>query len=256
MARPINPGNLRTGRGASLSQIFCCGLALISALLSPILALAVERIDISGLTAVENSKLPEHWQPLIFPSIAAATSYEIVEDPVYGPVIFAESSSGAGGIARSISVDPEKYQVLNWSWKIETTLPGSSLVSKNGDDFPVRVMISFATNDAVLKGSRDNILCYVWASEESIDSIAVNPIHKHIMTVVAASGDTHSGTWLELSRNIVDDYRQAFSAKPGRITGVALMTDSDNTRSEARAWYGPVWLSSLSDPNPSPEIER
>lgn len=256
MARPIDPGSLRTGRGTTLIQIFCCGLVLISALLSPIVALAVEKIDISGLAAVENNKLPEHWQPLTFPSIAAATSYAIVDDTVYGPVILAESSSGAGGIVRSISVDPEKYQVLNWSWKIENTLPGSSLVSKSGDDFPVRVMISFATNDAVLKGSRGNILCYVWASEESIDSIAVNPIHNHIMTVVAASGDTHSGTWLELSRNIVDDYIRSFSAKPGRITGVALMTDSDNTRSETRAWYGPVWLSSVSDPIPSTEIER
>ncbi len=249
MARPIDPGNLGTGKGRSLYQVFCYGLALVFASLAPIGALAVDRIDLSGLTAVEHNQLPEHWQPLTFPSIAAATSYKIVDDAVYGPVIFADSLSGAGGIARSISVDPEKYQILNWSWKIENTLPGSSLIHKSGDDFPVRLMISFATNDLVPKNSRDNILCYVWASEESIDSIAVNPIHNHIMTVVAASGNTHSGTWLELSRNIVDDYRRAFSAKPGRITGVALMTDSDNTRSETRAWYGPVWLSKGNDPN-------
>ncbi|RYF36754.1 MAG: DUF3047 domain-containing protein, partial [Comamonadaceae bacterium] len=27
---------------------------------------------------------------------------------------------------------------------------------------------------------------------------------------------------------------------PGALVGVAIMTDSDNTRSLAKAWYGPV----------------
>ena len=247
MDLPIDAGSRRPGRGKNLIYLICCGLAVFSAWLSPNCGLALETIDLSGLAAIENNKLPNHWQPLKFPSIASATNYEVVHDTDHGPVILAQSSSGAGGIARSISVDPRKYQVLNWSWKIEDTLPGSSLVSKSGDDFPARVMISFETEGIGREGLKDNILCYVWASEDSVDSIAVNPLHRHIMTVVAASGNTQSGVWLELSRNIVEDYIRAFSEVPGRITGVALMTDSDNTRSEARAWYGPVWLSTDND---------
>ena len=211
---------------------------------------------LSGLTTVKNNKLPDHWQPLKFPSISTTTNYTIVNDTDYGPVILAESSSGAGGIFRSISVDSRTYPLLNWSWKIEATLPGSSLIHKSGDDFPARVMISFETKGLWRKGLQDNILCYVWASEDPVDSVAVNPIHRHIMTIVAASGTTHRGVWLELSRNIVEDYRRAFSEEPGMITGVALMTDSDNTGSEARAWYGPVWLSADNDPARSAEAKR
>ena len=217
---------------------------------------AAETIDLIGLTTVKNNKLPEYWQPFSFPTISSTTNYKIVNDPDYGPVVFAQSSSGAGGIYRSISVDPRKFPLLKWSWKIQETLPGSSLHHKSGDDFPVRVMISFQTERTGRKGLRDNILCYVWASEDSVDSVAVNPIHRHIMTVVAASGNTYSGAWLELSRNIVDDYRQAFSAEPGRIIGVALMTDSDNTGSEVHAWYGPAWLKSVSELAPPSEPER
>jgi hypothetical protein len=91
----------------------------------------------------------------------------------------------------------------------------------------------------------------VWATDESVGSIAVNPMHSHIRTVVAASGSDQRGTWLEMSRNIVVDYLQAFSEEPGTITGVALMTDTDNTGSRALAWYGPVWLSTGNEKMPA-----
>ena len=32
------------------------------------------------------------------------------------------------------------------------------------------------------------------------------------------------------------------SSEPGALTGIALMTDTDNTQSKATAWYGPVSL--------------
>ena len=214
-------------------------------------ARAGETVDLSGWTEVEGATLPDHWQPLKFPSISGTTSYKVVLDPSYGPVIRAQSSAGAGGIARSIAVDPRRYQILNWSWKIDNTLSGSSLLHPNGDDFPARLMISFKTESSARTAQRDNILCYVWATDESIGTIAVNPIHSHIRTVVAASGSDQRGTWLEMSRNIVDDYQQAFSKEPGAITGVALMTDTDNTESQALAWYGPVWLSTEKEKTPA-----
>jgi hypothetical protein len=31
-----------------------------------------------------------------------------------------------------------------------------------------------------------------------------------------------------------------FGEAPGALVGMAIMTDSDNTRSRAKAWYGPV----------------
>jgi hypothetical protein len=74
--------------------------------------------------------------------------------------------------------------------------------------------------------------------------VAINPIHSNIQTFVAASGNERRGDWIAMSRNLVNDYRVAFSEEPGTITGLVLMTDSDNTGSEARAWYGPIWLSS------------
>ncbi|MGH8593618.1 MAG: DUF3047 domain-containing protein, partial [Gammaproteobacteria bacterium] len=50
----------------------------------------------------------------------------------------------------------------------------------------------------------------------------------------------HLNQWRSEQRNIFDDYRRAFGKDPPMITGVALMTDSDNTGESASAWYGDI----------------
>ena len=230
-------------RKAIFTGLMLCTLYL----LVPGRAHAADSIDLSDWAAARAGSLPDKWQLLSFPSISAATSYEVVQDPVYGPVIEARSQAGAGGIGRSLSVETTSYPILKWSWKIHNTLPGSSLNSQSGDDFPVRVMISFKSTGKNRRGLQDNILCYVWALNEPVGTVAVNPVHRHIKTFVAASGDSSKGSWQEMSRNLVTDYRAAFSEDPGPITGVVLMTDSDNTESKALAWYGPIFLSADND---------
>ena len=222
-----------------------CSTAVISYVLWSLMttSLANERTNLSNWTAGQGDRFPEQWRLLKFPSIDAVTRYQIVSDPTHGKVVWARSEGGAGGLARSLSIDPRHYPILSWNWKIDAILPGSSLVRKNGDDFPARLMISFSSKGATRRGLKDNVLCYVWAAEEPVGSVAVNPVHSHLKTMVVVTGNDLSGTWLEMSRNIVADYQQAFSEEPGVITGVVLMTDSDNTGSNAQAWYGPIWLS-------------
>jgi hypothetical protein len=48
--------------------------------------------------------------------------------------------------------------------------------------------------------------------------------------------------WLSYERNIRADYEKAFGEPPGALIGIGLMTDSDNTQSNAQAWYGPIRL--------------
>ncbi|MEQ1660364.1 MAG: DUF3047 domain-containing protein, partial [Hylemonella sp.] len=59
---------------------------------------------------------------------------------------------------------------------------------------------------------------------------------------VVESGPSRLNQWLDYERDIRADYRKVFGEEPGRLIGVAIMTDSDNTQSQARAWYGPVEL--------------
>ena len=44
-------------------------------------------------------------------------------------------------------------------------------------------------------------------------------------------------------RDVEADYRAAFGEAPPPISGVALMTDADNTGGSALAYYGDITLS-------------
>jgi hypothetical protein len=165
----------------------------------------------------------------------------MVADSRYGSVIRASSAGGAGGVARRISVDPHNYPVLTWAWKIDKVIDRSSLTEQSGDDFPVRLLVSFAPPASANSG-RETTLCYVWTAREQVGSIAINPHRDHVATVVVASGPERATTWQEFSANLLDDHIKAFGEEPGMLRGIALMTDTDDTGASAQAWYGPVFL--------------
>ena len=73
-------------------------------------------------------------------------------------------------------------------------------------------------------------------------SVIRNPRTDRIRKLVVESGARSLNRWLEYERDIRADYERAFGEKPGALVGIAIMTDSDNTRSRAQAWYGPVRL--------------
>jgi hypothetical protein len=59
---------------------------------------------------------------------------------------------------------------------------------------------------------------------------------------VVESGPQNIMQWRDYERDIRADYLRVFGEPPGALVGVAIMTDSDNTRSSAQAWYGPLTL--------------
>jgi hypothetical protein len=46
--------------------------------------------------------------------------------------------------------------------------------------------------------------------------------------------------WIDLRRNILEDYRRAFGEDPGDIVGVGIFTDVDGNGAAGRAYYGDI----------------
>ena len=46
-----------------------------------------------------------------------------------------------------------------------------------------------------------------------------------------------AGRWCLEKRNHLEDYRRAFGEEPPTLQSLAVMVDTDNTKSEARAWF-------------------
>jgi hypothetical protein len=73
---------------------------------------------------------------------------------------------------------------------------------------------------------------------------------------VVESGDEKLQRWVTERRNVYDDYRLAFGEEPYRVTGVAIMTDTDNTQESATAWYGDiVFPGQAENPDQVPRID-
>jgi hypothetical protein len=58
--------------------------------------------------------------------------------------------------------------------------------------------------------------------------------------IVVESGPDRVGQWVTEERNVYEDFRRAFGREAPMISGLALMTDTDNTGETATAWYGDI----------------
>jgi len=205
---------------------------------------------------------PHDWQPLTFNRIERHTEYSLVEEQ--GTVVVkAVSEQSASGLTRALSIDPAIYPVIQWRWKVNNVLDGGDVTRKDGDDYPARIYISFAF-DPERAGYLERLqyeaarlvfgpdvpyraISYIWGSNSPVGTVVENPHTGRAMMFVVESGSEKLQQWVSESRNVYADYKTAFGEEPAMISGVAIMTDTDNTRESAVAWYGDIVFRSFGD---------
>ncbi|MCF8042841.1 MAG: DUF3047 domain-containing protein [Desulfarculaceae bacterium] len=166
------------------------------------------------------------------------TSYSLVE--THGrTVLKAVSQSSASALIKNIEADPANTPMLSWSWKIEKTLPGGDGRTKAGDDFAARVYVVFPS--FLFWNTR--ALNYVWANKLPVGHTWPNAFAgDNVMMMAINSGDGQAGQWVSHRRNLAADFRRCFGEEPPAIGAIAVMTDSDNTKGHAIAYYGDITL--------------
>jgi hypothetical protein len=198
--------------------------------------------------------LPDGWKPLTFKKIPRHTIYEVVKEGDIS-VVKASSEASASGLIREVSIDPKEYSIVHWRWKVDNLLKRSDVSRKDGDDYPARLYITFAYDPAKVSFGKKlkfkagqaifgdipiAALNYIWEAKASFDLIVDNAYTDFAKMIVVESGSAKVGTWVEEQRNIYEDYKKAFSEEPPIINGVAIMTDTDNTKERATAYYGDI----------------
>ena len=167
------------------------------------------------------------------------TAYSLVEQDGR-KVVEARSRHSASGLLKKVDLDPAKYPLLRWSWKIAHTVQREDVSKKGGDDFAARVYLVFPGTFFW----RTRALNYVWSARIPQNTVVPSPYTANVAIVAVESGDRSAGTWKIEERNIRDDFRRAFGEEPPRIGAIAIMTDTDDTGDEASAWYGDIFLAS------------
>jgi hypothetical protein len=198
--------------------------------------------------------LPDGWKPLTFKKIPKQTAYELIKDGD-AVVVKAVSDASASGLTKAVNIDPKEYPIVRWRWKVENVLKHSDMTRKDGDDYPARLYITFAydpdkvslgkklkfkTGQALFGDIPIGALNYIWDTNTPIGTIVENAYTDFAQMVVVESGMQKIGRWVSEERNIYEDYKQAFGEEPPLMNGVAIMTDTDNTKEQATAYYGDI----------------
>jgi hypothetical protein len=85
-------------------------------------------------------------------------------------------------------------------------------------------------------------LMYIWSGKTPVNTLLDNAHTSRIKMIVVDSGWESLGEWRKHERDLAADYKRAYGENPGPVIGIALLTDTDNTKSETRALYGDIEL--------------
>lgn len=172
--------------------------------------------------------------------------------------MLAVASASASMLRQNLRIPASELQRVRFSWKVPGLIEEADLALRERDDAPVRIVLAFegdrsqfSAKNAMLSELSRVItgeelpyatLMYVWSKKRAPGTIVHNARTDRIRKIVIESGTENLNQWLDYERDIKADFERAFGEAPGALLGIALMTDTDNTRSKAKAYYGPVSL--------------
>lgn len=194
---------------------------------------AAERLVVGDF----NSKSLSHWETKVF---KGNTRYRLVDLEGVG-VLQADSQGGASGLFRKIRIDLERMPYLHWSWRVDKTLGNLNERSKAGDDYPARLYV-------VVSGGllfwKTQALNYVWSSNQITGAEWLNAFTANARMIAQRGKNDMSGVWLHERRDVRADVRRLLGPEVRYLDAVALMTDTDNSGGEVRAYYANIYFSS------------
>ncbi|MFM8766320.1 MAG: DUF3047 domain-containing protein [Rubrivivax sp.] len=173
-------------------------------------------------------------------------------------VVHARAQGSASMWRAKVDVPAELLGQVRWSWRVDRLNPRASVADVDAEDAVARVIFAFGGDHARLSARNRAVfdlaqaltgelppfatLMYVWETNKPLESVVVNARSDRIRKLVVDSGPEHLGTWRVHQRDLVADYERAFGEKPGPLVAIGKMTDADNTRASAEAWYGSIEL--------------
>ena len=216
-------------------------------------AIAAPAVDQTAL------KVPpfDTWQHYQLPG-KQPTEFSFVRiDDRQAVAAFADTSASL--LRHRMQVEPGVLGNVKFSWKVAQLIEAADMALREADDSPVRIILTFSGDRSLFSMKNSMLselslaltgeplpyatLMYVWCNTCPSGSVIINPRTDRIRKMVVESGKSGLHHWRDYERNIRSDFEQAFHEAPGALVGIAIMTDSDNTRTQAQAWYGPVALS-------------
>ncbi len=153
----------------------------------------------------------------------------------------AVADNAASGLGKEVKIDLNKTPFLNITWKIEKDLPGIKENTKKGHDFAARVFAVKKTGSTPLSNRAIN---YVFSSNNEIGFNSPSPYTKKSIDNVLATTKDNLNEWITVKANVKEDFKRYHDLNVNELDGLAIMSDTDNSKMKAVAYYQNIYFSS------------
>jgi len=152
----------------------------------------------------------------------------------------AVADNAASGLGKEVKIDLNKTPFINITWKIEKDLPGVKENTKKGHDFAARVFAVKKTGATPLSNRAIN---YVFSSNNEIGFNSPSPYTKKSIDYVLAYTKNNLNEWITVKSNVKEDFKRFHDLDVNELDGLAIMSDTDNSKMTAVAYYQKIYFS-------------
>ena len=157
-----------------------------------------------------------------------------------GNFLKAVADNAASGLGKEVKINLNKTPFINITWKIEKDLAGIKEDTKKGHDFAARVFAVKKTGATPLSNRAIN---YVFSSNNDVGSNWPSPYTKKSIDNVLASTQNNLNEWITVKANVKEDFKRFHNLDVNELDGLAIMSDTDNSKMTAVAYYQNIFFS-------------
>ncbi len=239
---------------ALLATMAACGAPRTVAMPDPVPG--PERVLVGDFeTPPTETGVPLRWMLLYLDDADRPTEYGVLTEDG-NSFLRARADESASGLVTKAPVDLRACPTLKWRWRVHATVPEGDITKKGRADAAARVLVAFPYDPrevgAITRLKYDlaktdtgryppgRVLSYVWANGAKPGASLKSPYRKNVRIIVGRSGDDLAGQWVSEERNVYVDYVRAFGEPPSEVSGVGVITDTEDTGAKARADYDDI----------------
>ena len=157
-----------------------------------------------------------------------------------GNFLKAIADNAASGLGKEVKINLNKTPFINITWKIETDLAGIKENTKKGHDFAARVFAIKKTGATPLSNRAIN---YVFSSNNKVGFNKRSPYTKKSIDYVLSTTKDNLDIWITVKSNVKEDFKRFHDLDVNELDGLAIMSDTDNSKMKAIAYYQNIYFS-------------
>jgi len=207
-------------------------LSIVLVILTFLSAAYAEKINVFDFTEKE-------FKTLKIKKVKGETTWTLGSN-TNGNFIKAEAEGKGSGLGKEVKINLLKTPFINITWKVEKDLAGIEENTKKGHDYAARVFVIKKTGSTLLSNRAIN---YVFSSNNDVGKNWPSPYTKKSIDYVLSSTKNSLDNWVTVKANVKEDFMRLLGIDISDISGVAIMTDTDNSKLKAISYYQDIYFS-------------